>query len=85
MVEITRDVHGVPVWLLREYLTELGGEIVDDQRIIGDGWQADFHKIEDYQIGSIVIGRVRLVLHGEEAKLEMLLPKLDVKLMRGGG
>lgn len=85
MVEITRDVHGVPVWLLREYLTELGGEIVDDQRIIGDGWKADFHKIEDYQIGSIVIGRVRLVLHGEEAKLEMLLPKLDVKLMRGGG
>lgn len=85
MVEIIRDVHGVPIWLLREYLTELGGDQIGDEHIRGEGWQADFQKIEDYKIGSIAIGRVRLILRGDEAILDKLMPKLEIKLMRGGG
>lgn len=85
MVEIIRDVHGVPLWLLQEYLIELGGELKGNQHIEGNGWQADYYKIDDYKIGSIVIGRVRLELSGEEIILERLMPKLETKLMRGGG
>ena len=85
MVRITRDVHGVPLWLLKEYLVELGGEVQDDHHAEANGWQAEFYKIEDYQIGSIAIGRVRLELSGEDEKLAVLLPKLEIKLMRGGG
>ena len=85
MVEITRDVHGVPLWLLQEYLIELGGALRGKQHVEGVGWKADFSKIEDYKIGSIVIGRVRLELSGEESKLQELMPNLEIKLMRGGG
>ena len=85
MIEITRDVHGVPLWLLQEYLIELGGEVRGNQHVEGDGWKADFYKIEDYKIGSIVIGRVHLELSGEDDKLDELMPKLEIKLMRGGG
>jgi hypothetical protein len=85
MIEIIRDVHGVPLWLLQEYLIELGGELKGDQHVVGHGWNADFYKIENYKIGSIVIGRVRLELRGEDLILEKLVPKLEIKLMRGGG
>jgi hypothetical protein len=71
--------------LLQEYLIELGGELKGDQHVVGHGWNADFYKIENYQIGSIVIGRVRLELRGEDLILEKLVPKLEIKLMRGGG
>jgi hypothetical protein len=84
MKQIVLDVHSVPLWLMKEYLAELGGEIRDDHHVEGDGWQAYFYKIENFQLGSIVVGRLRLELSGEEVKLDGLISKLDIKLMRGG-
>ncbi len=85
MAVIERQVHGVPVWLMREYLVEMGGQAQGDNRVIGNGWEAHFERVEDYKIGSLAIGRVRLEITGDEETLAALEPVLNLKLMRGGG
>ncbi len=85
MAVIERQVHGVPVWLMREYLVEMGGQAQGDNRVIGNEWEAHFERVEDYKIGSLAIGRVRLEITGDEETLAALEPVLNLKLMRGGG
>ena len=82
---IVREVHGVPTWLLKEYLLELGGWRVGENQVDGEGWSATYDRMEDYRIGSIAIGRVRLRIVGDEQAIEKLMPVLELKLMRGGG
>lgn len=76
---------GVPLWLLREYLEDLGGIAQGEQSVLGEGWKASFEKAPPFQIGSLAVGRVKLALEGEEKALERLLPRLEMKLLRGGG
>ena len=77
--------YGVPLWLLREYLEELGGEADGEFRVIGDGWTARLSKSEPVNIGSLRIGRVRLELEGDQDAIAALKPRLEMKTMRGGG
>ncbi len=77
-------IHAIPLWLLREYLEELGGVAQSETRIAGDGWRAELLKLPDHHIGSLRIGRVQLDLHGEEEALARLRPGLDRKTMRAG-
>lgn len=76
---------GIPLWLLREYLEELGGEAGGEYRVIGDGWTASLSKSEPVNIGSLRIDRVRLDLEGEPDAIAALKPRLEIKTMRGGG
>ena len=84
-MRLEREVHGVPLWLLREYLVELGGQAQGDDRVVGDGWEAHFARMEDFRIGSLAVGRAWLVIEGEDGAIERLTPLLEMKLMRGGG
>ncbi|WP_343410137.1 hypothetical protein [Candidatus Amarolinea dominans] len=34
MVTETRDLRGIPLWLVREYLVELGGAAQSEQHVI---------------------------------------------------
>ena len=77
-------VHAIPLWLLREYLVELGGTALSETEIAGDGWRAELTKLPDHHIGSLRIGRVQLDLHGEAEALVRLRPGLDRKTMRAG-
>jgi Domain of unknown function (DUF1952) len=78
-------VSGIPLWLMREYLVELGGQQVADDIVNGEGWQAHLTKVEDFQIGSLRVGRVHLHVHGNAEALETLRPALEKKLVRAGG
>jgi hypothetical protein len=79
-----RTITGVPLWLLREYLVELGGR-ARANRVAGDGWRAELTQVEDYRIGSLAVGQVRLTVDGEAPALAALLPLLEKRLVRGGG
>jgi hypothetical protein len=78
-------IHGIPLWLLREYLEELGGTADGDTVVTGDGWRAELTKLPDHQVGSLRVGRVELKLQGEADALAKLRPGLDRKTMRAGG
>lgn len=83
-MRVERAIHGVPIWLLQEYLESLGG-IVEGETVSAKGWQARLEKIEPYRIGSLSIGRVKLILEGDETVVSSLLEKLELKTLRGGG
>jgi hypothetical protein len=78
-------LNGLPLWLLREYLESLGGQTAGDGSVIGDGWQARLTQVEDYQIGSLRVGRVRLELVGNPAAVEQTRKALQPKMIRAGG
>ncbi len=78
-------VSGIPLWLMCEYLVELGGRQVGDDVVNGEDWQANVSKVEDARVGSLRVGRVHLRVHGDAKALETLRPALEKKLVRAGG
>ncbi len=82
---MSREVRGIPLWLLREYLVELGGKAESDYAVVGNGWRVDLVQIEDYTIGSLSVGQVRLDFSGDEAALARIQELLEPKLVRAGG
>jgi hypothetical protein len=80
-----RVVTGIPLWLLRTYLEELGGQPGAGGLLQGDGWRARLTQVEDHQIGSLRVGRVRLELDGEAEAVSRVRQALEPRLMRAGG
>ena len=52
---------------------------------MGDGWTARLTQVDDYVIGSLRVGRVRMILDGDKERVDALRPLLDKMLVRGGG
>ena len=84
MYKESRQIRGIPLWLLREYLEELGGTATSDNRVEGDGWQITLSKMEPFKLGSLRVGQVMMEIEGEEAAIDALMPALNKKTMRAG-
>lgn len=78
------QLHGIPLWLLREYLEELGGEAAQEDLVTGDGWQAKLEKKPPRQTGSLRVGIVQVDLEGTEEALNKLLPEFEKRTLRLG-
>jgi Domain of unknown function (DUF1952) len=76
---------GNPLWLLREYVESVGGQLAIDGALNGEGWQARLTQVDDYQIGSLRVGRVSLELTGTPAAVDRTRRALEPKLLRAGG
>jgi hypothetical protein len=85
MAAYERVLRGMPLWLLREYLLELGGVALSDEVVQGEDWIVTLEQVEDFQVGSLVVGQVRLMLEAEPEVLQAFLPLLEQKLLRAGG
>ncbi|GAP13105.1 hypothetical protein LARV_00847 [Longilinea arvoryzae] len=85
MVLENRELRALPLWLMRDYLLELGGVEKPDGSIEGDGWQARLTQLEDFSIGSLKVGQIRLEWQAEEAANARVWPILEKKLLRAGG
>jgi hypothetical protein len=76
----------VPLWLLREYLIELGGTPGPcEGQLQGPGWRASMAQIEPFQVGSLVVGQVRLEVEMEPNAADAFQEALEKKLLRAGG
>jgi hypothetical protein len=84
MIRHERVIRAVPLWLLREYLQEIGGEMESDEIVVGEGWIARISSMEPFHLGSLCLGQVRLDLEGEPEVLADLIPALEKKTMRAG-
>ena len=87
-----RVLRGIPRWLLRGYLEQLGGVVTDpadgaseEDVLAGRGWTARLTQLEDYRIGSLSSGQVRLTVAGESEAVDALMTALEPRLFRGGG
>lgn len=85
MIHQARELRGIPIWLLKIYLSEIGGQETKPNMIQGLGWQISLTQLEDFKIGSIQVGQVRLAVTAESSVIDELNLALDKKLMRAGG
>ncbi|MFV9504526.1 MAG: DUF1952 domain-containing protein [Oscillochloridaceae bacterium umkhey_bin13] len=85
-IDLDAPLRGVSVWLIREYLQDLGGSVQDEATVLGTGWRAELHQLEPFRVGSLRVGQVQLILSGDPEPLAVLREALTRKLMtRGGG
>jgi hypothetical protein len=86
MAAVTRDIRGIPLWLLRDYLVDLGGVARGDDEVEGPGWRVRLSRLPDYRIGSLRVGETRMELSAaDQPTLDQLERNLWPKLLRGGG
>ena len=85
MVSEIREICGVPLWLMQEYLLEMGGTLIEEGLVEGAGWQVKLTKIEDYQIGSLRVGQIRIDMSGDPVGFANLKRLIEPKLIRAGG
>ena len=88
MAIYSKDVRGIPLWLLRDYMLEIegeGGVAEGDDRVVGEGWTLTLTQLDDFVIGSLRVGEIRVELDGEPDAVARVLPFLEQKLIRAGG
>jgi hypothetical protein len=85
MPAFAREVRGIPLWLLRDYLVDAGGRAVDEHTVGGEGWTVKLTQLDDFAVGSLRVGQIRVELDGEPEALERMRQVLEQKLLRAGG
>ena len=84
MQHLTREMRGIPHFLLKEYLVELGGVQVDENTIAGKGWLVRLTKMEPYKYFSLQVGQTLLEMDLEEPAAEDFLQRFAMKTLRAG-
>lgn len=82
---IVQEMRGIPFYLLKEYLQELGGALVSENRVCGEGWCVSLEAMEPYRIGSLEVGQTRLTMELEEGVAEDFQQRFFKKTLRAGG
>lgn len=77
--------NAIPLWLMKEYLSELGATEGADNRLVAEGWEAVVSKGEPFRLGSLVVGVTEVEFSGDEAAIGTVLERLHWKTLRGGG
>ncbi|AFO59205.1 MULTISPECIES: hypothetical protein [unclassified Natrinema] len=82
---IKRSFRGISERLVGRYLTNLGGERVAEDTVVGDDWTATVSS-ESVAVGpSLTLTEVTVVFEGDEDTLEPLVERFAQKAMRAGG
>ncbi|MDG5817758.1 MULTISPECIES: hypothetical protein [Natronococcus] len=82
---VERSFRGISERLARRYLTNLGGERVDDETVAGEDWTASLSS-ETVGIGpSLTLTEVTVVFEGDPDALDGLIEDFAQKAMRAGG
>jgi hypothetical protein len=82
---LTREMRGIPYFLLKEYLVELGGQLVAEDWVVGDGWRVRLTKMEPFKLHSLQVGQTRLDFELEDQVAEDFLQRFALKTLRAGG
>lgn len=85
MQTIVREMRGIPYFLLKEYLQELGGQLANENLIVGDGWKVGLERMEPFRIGSLSVGQTRLTMELEDRVADDFQERFLKKTLRAGG
>lgn len=81
---IVQEMRGIPYFLLIEYLQELGGRLVGENLITGDGWNAHLERMEPFRIGSLAVGQTRIIMELEDPIAKDFQERFLKKTLRAG-
>ena len=79
------DYYGIPIWMMKDYLVQLGAHESAENVMEGAGWRADLRKADLKHIGSLTIGGTSVVFSGDEDALSAMFDQLHWKTLRAGG
>lgn len=85
MRTIVHEMRGIPFFLLKEYLEEMGGREVEENLIKGEGWTVRLEKMEPFRMFSLSVGQARLTVELEEAVADDFVERFRKKTLRAGG
>ena len=85
MKTIVHEMRGIPYFLLKEYLQELGGTIIADDTVTGDGWTVRLERMEPFRLGSLKVGQTRLTMDIREEMYDNFMERFRLKTLRAGG
>ena len=80
-----REIRGIPLWLMQEYLLEMGGTLVEEGLVEGEGWSVRLTKLEPFRLSSLSVGQIRVEMSGDPEGFANLKVMIEPKLMRAGG
>jgi hypothetical protein len=84
MKTIVREMRGIPYFLLKEYLQELGGTLIADDTVAGEGWTVRLEKMEPFRLKSLSVGQTRLSMEIREDVYEDFMARFSMKTLRAG-
>ncbi len=84
MQTIVREMRGIPYFLLKEYLQELGGALVAENQVDGKDWSVRLERMEPFRLGSLEVGQTRLTMTLEDWAAEDFLRRFALKTLRAG-
>lgn len=84
MPTLVREMRGIPFWLLREYLEELGGVAQGEDVVAAPGWRVRLQRMEPFRLGSLAVGQVRLEMHLDDQVADDFLERFAKKTLRAG-
>jgi hypothetical protein len=84
MQKIIREMRGIPFFLLREYLEEMGGTALSDDQVQGPGWSVKLSRMEPFRLGSLSVGQTRLEMDIEDHLLDDFMERFGKKTLRAG-
>jgi hypothetical protein len=84
MQKITREIRGIPFFLLQEYLQEMGGTDVGEDAIQGQGWIVHLNRMEPFRLGSLEVGQTKLEIQIEDDKVDEFMERFSKKTLRAG-
>lgn len=85
MKTIVHEMRGIPYFLLKEYLQELGGELTAEDTVAGEGWSVQLERMEPFRIGSLEVGQTRLTMELRDDVADDFLERFRLKTFRAGG
>jgi len=84
MQTFVRELRGIPYFLLKEYLQELGGSLSGENIVRGDGWTVTLERMEPFRLGSLEVGQTRLTMELDALVAKDFLERFDQKTFRAG-
>lgn len=85
MKTIVHEMRGIPYFLLKEYLQELGGTLTAEDTVAGEGWTVRLERMEPFRLGSLEVGQTRLTMELREDAADDFLERFRLKTLRAGG
>lgn len=85
MQTLVHEMRGIPYFLLKEYLQELGGTLAADDTVAGPGWRVRLERMEPFRLKSLEVGQTRLIMEIEDEVYDDFLARFRMKTLRAGG
>ena len=84
MRTIVREMRGIPFFLLREYLQEMGGRLVGEDQVQAPGWSVNLEHMGPFRLGSLEVGQTRLEIQIEDDLVDDFIDRFSKKTLRAG-